>query len=315
MLRTTLARSLLTLVLLALLALCPSRADGRGQPKPCGSDIRRIEVNETTLHYFECGQGEPLVFVHGAFGDLQTFRQQVEAFAKSYRVIAYSRRFSPPNDPAGETDRSPLSTHVADLRALLTVLKATPAHLVASSYGAYISLALALDQTALVRSLVLGEPPVLPLLSSTSVAESVRQSWTRRVNEATRKVFERGSPEDGLRTFFGAICGIPKCFESLPESRRTALVNEQALELRSQFLTEPSAYMPPLDCGKLGKLTKPTLLVTGDRSPAIFLLVTAELERCLEGERQVMVPDAGHGMHNDNPAFYNQEVMAFLQRR
>ena len=52
-----------------------------------------IEVNQTTLHYFECGQGEPLVFVHGAFGDLQTFREQLEAFATSFRVIVYSRRF------------------------------------------------------------------------------------------------------------------------------------------------------------------------------------------------------------------------------
>jgi pimeloyl-ACP methyl ester carboxylesterase len=27
------------------------------------------------------------------------------------------------------------------------------------------------------------------------------------------------------------------------------------------------------------------------------------------------VPNAGHGMHRDNPTFYNQVVMAFLQRR
>ena len=62
-------------------------------------------------------------------------------------------------------------------------------------------------------------------------------------------------------------------------------------------MTERSAYMPPLDCGNLGKLTRPTLLVTGERSPAMFLLITAELERCLEGESQVTVPEAGHAMH------------------
>ena len=81
------------------------------------------------------------------------------------------------------------------------------------------------------------------------------------------------------------------------------------------MMTETAAVMPPLDCGDLGKLKLPTLLVTGERSPAMFLLITAELERCLEGESQVMVPKAGHGMHIDNPTFYNQAVMAFLQRR
>ena len=79
-------------------------------------------------------------------------------------------------------------------------------------------------------------------------------------------------------------------------------------------MTEPSALMPALECGVLRKLTRPTLWVTGERSPAVFLLVTTELERCLEGERQVMVPDAGHGMHSQDAAFYNQAVMAFLQR-
>ena len=313
MIRMTVAPSRLVLTLMTLVG--PSLAHAQGQPKACGSDIRPIEVNQTTLHYFECGNGEPLVFVHGAFGDLQTFRQQVEAFATSFRVIVHSRRFFPPNAPPRETDRNPLSTHVADLRTLLTELKATPAHLVGSSYGAYISLALAVDHPELVRSLVLGEPPIWPLLSGTSVAESMRQSLSRRA-EATRKAFESGNLEDGYRRFVDTICPTPKCFDNLPEAQRTALVKEQAPIVRSEFMmTEPSAFLPPLDCGKLGKLSRPTLLVTGERSPAMFLLVTAELERCLEGERQVMVPDAGHGMHSANPDFYNQAVMAFLQRR
>jgi hypothetical protein len=47
----------------------------------------------------------------------------------------------------------------------------------------------------------------------------------------------------------------------------------------------------------------------------MFLLVTAELERCLEGESQVMVPEAEHGIHVDNAAFYNEAVLGFLQRR
>ena len=315
MIRMTLAPSRLTLILLTLLALGPGLTDARGQPKACGSEIRPIEVNQTTLRYYECGQGEPLILVHGAFGDLQTFRQQVEEFATSFRVIVYSRRFFPPNAPPRETDRNPLSTHVADLRALITELKATPAHLVGSSYGAYISLALAVDHPELVRSLVLGEPPIWPLLSGTSVAESMRQALSRRA-EATRKAFESGNLEDGYRRFVDTICPTPKCFDNLPEAQRTGLVKEQAPIVRSEFMmTEPSALLPPLDCGKLGKLSRPTLLVTGERSPAMFLLVTAELERCLEGESQVMVPNAGHGMHGDNPTFYNQTVLAFLQRR
>ena len=81
-------------------------------------------------------------------------------------------------------------------------------------------------------------------------------------------------------------------------------------------MTEPRRRLCLLSTvRKLGKLARPTLLVTGEQSPAMFLLITAELERCLEGESQVMVPESGHSMHRRNTAFYNQAVLAFLQQR
>ena len=308
MIRTTLAPSRLTLILIALLALGPGLTDARGQPKACGSEIRPIEINKATLHYFECGEGEPIVFVHGTLGDLNVFRTQAQTFATRFRVISYSRRYHPPNAPPQAQDVDALSVQAADLGALVKELKATPAHLVASSHGASVALALAVNHPELVRSLVLGEPPVLPLLSRTAVGEATRQSLLRRVIEPARKAMESGNREEGLRLFAG-----PGSFDNFPQSVRTELVEKQAPALRLH-LTEMSALMPPFDCGDLAKLKLPTLLVTGERSPAMFLLITAELEGCLEGESQVMVPEAGHGMHSDNPTFYSQTVMAFLQR-
>ena len=289
------------------LALGASPRDAGAQKKACGSEIQAIEINKATLHYFECGEGEPIVFVHGTLGDLNVFRTQAQTFATRFRVISYSRRYHPPNAPPRAQDAYPLGAHVADLGTLVKELKATPAHLVASSYGAYVALALAVDHPELVRSLVLGEPPVWPLLPPKSVEEGLQPS-------PIRKAFE-SSLEDGVRAFIDGICGKPGCFDNLPQARRTELVEKQAPALRAEMMTETAAVMPPLDCGDLGKLKLPTLLVTGERSPAMFLLVTAELQRCLEGESNVMVPEAGHGMHSDNPTFYNQAVIAFLQRR
>jgi pimeloyl-ACP methyl ester carboxylesterase len=312
MIPMTVAPSMLKVTLITLLALALSLSDAGAQAKACGSVIHALEINNTTLHYLECGEGEPLVFVHGSLGDLHTFQPQVQTFATNFRVIAYSRRYFPPNAPIGPADVNSLSIHVADLGALVKALKAAPAHLVGNSYGAYIALALAVDHPELVRSLVLGEPPILPLLSSTAVGEAARQSFVRQLREI-RKAFESG-PEEGLRQALNGMCGIG-CFDNLPQSRRAELVEMRAPEFRSHVMTEISAVFAHLNCADLGKLERPTLLVTGERSAAVLLLITAELERCLEGESQVMVPEAGHGPHSENPAFYNQAVMAFLQRR
>ena len=114
----------------------------------------------------------------------------------------------------------------------------------------------------LVRSLVLGEPPVMSLLARTSVGQGLRQSFFGRVIEPSRKAFEGGSLEAGMRAWMG------EGFDKLPQARRTEWV-ARGPELRAHLMTERAAAFPPLDCGNLGKLTRPTLLVTGEQSPTL----------------------------------------------
>jgi pimeloyl-ACP methyl ester carboxylesterase len=56
--------------------------------------------------------------------------------------------------------------HVQDLRAVVRSATAGPAHLVGHSYGAYLCLRLATEDPGLIRSLVLAEPPVFTLFTS-----------------------------------------------------------------------------------------------------------------------------------------------------
>ena len=61
----------------------------------CGAPIKAIEINDARLHYFECGEGEPLVFVHGGLGSLHTFQVQVQPFAARFRVITAAGSLRP----------------------------------------------------------------------------------------------------------------------------------------------------------------------------------------------------------------------------
>ena len=85
-------------------------------------------------------------------------------FSRHYRVIAYSRRYHYPNPR--EDGGAPYSAtlHAADLAALIQSLASQPVHIVGSSFGAYVALMVAVRQPGLVRSLVLGEPPLFPWL-------------------------------------------------------------------------------------------------------------------------------------------------------
>ena len=80
------------------------------------------------------------------------------------------------------------------------------------------------------------------------------------------------------------------------------------------MLTDSSIYMTPLACDALARMNRPVLLVTGDRSVTLFHVVALEMERCLEGETHVMLPDANHALQARNPALSLESVKAFLAR-
>src|SRR5437868_3190084 len=62
----------------------------------------KVMVDGLEFTYIEKGQGERLILLHGGMGDYRSWSPQMEAFARKYRVISYSRRYSYPN-------RNPLS--------------------------------------------------------------------------------------------------------------------------------------------------------------------------------------------------------------
>ena len=52
-----------------------------------------MKVNETVLNFRLAGDtGSSVVFVHGSVGSLDDWYSQVGAFARSHRVLIYSRR-------------------------------------------------------------------------------------------------------------------------------------------------------------------------------------------------------------------------------
>ncbi len=79
---------------------------------------KAAKVNGTTLTYREEGEGEPVIFVHGAPSDLRTWEQQLPAVGRTYRAITYSLRFARPN-----VDIDPEANDPKALRSLLVNLE------------------------------------------------------------------------------------------------------------------------------------------------------------------------------------------------
>ena len=269
-----------------------------------------VHVNDVDLSYIELGQGDPIVLVHGSLNDYRSWRGQLESFSASHRTVAYSRRFHWPNAKPAEGDVVSASQNAADLAALIERLGLAPAHVVGSSYGAMTALTLAVARPELVRSLVLGEPPLLPWLARAPEGAALFESFMASAFGPAGEAFARGDDEAGIRAFIDGVIG-PGAFDRLPEPAQAMMRDNAAVE-RIETVSPPERYFPDLSTADVAGLRMPVLLLEGERSPKMFHLITDELARAAPNAERVTIPAASHGMHGQNPAAYNQAVLDFI---
>jgi len=283
--------------------------------------VRTADVNGAAIAYREQGEGEPVVFVHGSADDLRSWGQQLPAIGASYRTIAYSRRYARPNqDIEPDADNQTLP-HVDDLVAFLQVMDATPAHLVGHSWGGLICLLAAIRHPKVVRRLVLQEPPVLSLFMSTRphptelIRLLVRRprtaltilSFAAKTAVPAEKAFRRGDDEAAMQAYALGLLG-KDTWERLPPERKLQ-ARENLNTLRSQVL---GAGFPPLSNDDVRGVAAPTLLMTGERSPAYLPRLTDRLQQLLPNAERVEIPAASHLMSEENAGAVNEAILGFL---
>ena len=283
--------------------------------------MSQLDINGYSIAYNETGSGEPVVLVHGSASDYRTWQFQREAFAEDYRVIDYSRRYHWPNAPIAHGADYSMDEHVDDLQCVLERLDAVPAHIVGHSYGAFLGLLIALRKPALVRSLVLCEPPVITLfvsshpkplellkllLSRPRTAAAIIRFGAQGVGPAS-KAFRDGDMQKGIRSIAETIFG-PGGYDGLPDSHK-AQVADNLSNVRMEIL---GSGFVPLDKHELKILAAPSLLVSGSNSIKLFQLLTDHLETMLRNTQRSEIPGASHLMHEENPPAFNRVVLSFI---
>ncbi|MCI0706725.1 MAG: alpha/beta hydrolase [Ignavibacteriae bacterium] len=282
-----------------------------------------ITANDTTLEYVERGNGNPLVFVHGSVSDYRTWNAQLDAFAPRYRVIAYSRRYHHPNRWDSDGSDYHVSLHADDLSAMIREAQLGRAHVIGSSFGAYAALLTAIRHPEQVRTLVLGEPPVLPLLVENPdnpmhiLALMTKSPGTGiqflkfglSAMKPAQKAFRQGDLGEGVRLFINGVLGKGG-FDRLPPAAQTTMMdNAQALKAE---LLGPGFDRFPINDALRCEI--PTLFVCGDRSPGFFTGITDRLLQILPNAHKVTIPNSSHSIHRDNPEQYNKQVLEFLAK-
>jgi len=260
-------------------------------------ELKSIFINGDSIHYIDTGKGAPVVFVHGALSDYRTWRNQIDAFARNHRVISYSRRYAWPNQQTIiDSSKQAIASHGKDLAEFLKALKLQPAHLVGHSSGAFISLLTGMEHPELVRSLTLGEPPVLSLLP----APAQKDTTAEQVAEA----FMNNEPEKAVELFVSGVIDFSRFSQF---DREIQMMNTQ--ELRAIVFVKD--FLPTVTCKDLEKINAPVLLLSGDKSPASIF--NSKLEPCLSTKEKATL-NTNHGLEMENPSEFNKVVLDFVDK-
>jgi non-heme chloroperoxidase len=278
-----------------------------------------VDADGVSLYYEESGAGQAIVFAHGIPTDHRTWTLQVGEFSKAYQTISYSRRYAYPNQRQGDLTDSTVENNAADLKAMIEKLGVGPVHLVGHSYGGFIAAMLAAEHPELVRSLVLVEPAISTLLvedannqgqmlslllRSPSVALSARRFQSNSLHPSL-KALDAGQTERAVELNVDGVEDKKGAFASMPDAtRKMMLDNARTIaELRTKF---------PSFRERAGRIACKTLVVNGAQS-ALWLrrigeLTAAAVPKC----EAAKIANARHFPHLENPAEFNQRVLAFI---
>ena len=298
---------LLIMLILIGLASCASLQVASPPPTwPIPEGIKTVDVNGYHMAYQETGSGTPVVLIPGSLSDYRTWDTQVPDFSKGYRTFALSLRHYYPEKWNGIGDDFSVAQHAADVAAMIKKLNLGKVHLLGHSRGGSIALTVASRYPEVIRTLILEDGNMLPLMPDTPE----KQKWIASAKASSDKVratLATGEREKAAQEWLDLVTR-PGTWEKAPARVK------QILSDNVGTATE-SGERGNISCGDIQKFTFPILLLNGEKSPKLYGEMFTIMRQCKPDiPAPLIVPNAGHSMHRENPASYNKMVLDFLKQ-
>jgi len=269
--------------------------------------MSRLALNPIEFAHTRQGAGETVILVHGAVGDLRTWESQLPALATKFDVIAYSRRGHFPATHVPADKPYTVEAHAQDLVSFIQSLGGEPVRLIGHSYGGSVCAVVALMCPQLVRSLVLAEASLFSLLlTQREGAYALAQSAAAMTHIAP--LIRQGKADQALDEFLNVILGPGGAKKITGFSRDVMLANLHTLESMLNGMNVGGQFT----AAHAAQIKTPTLILTGENSPAFFRLTSDVLAQNIPGAQRIVLPGTSHGLQLEAPKAFSQAVLDFL---
>lgn len=256
-----------------------------------------MRLNAVTLG----GDGPPIVLLHGLFGASRNLHSLQKALATDgHRVVALDLRNHGDSPHAKGMSYDEMA---ADVRETLGAMSALPCALLGHSMGGKVAMRLALDQPTLVSRLVVAD--IAPRgyrhgnreIAAAMLALPLHPGMTRA---EANKALADGVADPATRSFL--LLSLRLGGEAMPAWRIG--------------LSEIAAGMATIEGWENGETSPyggPSLFISGARSTYVAETDQGAIRVLFPAAQFVVLPNAGHWLHAEDPAGFLAAVAPFLK--
>ena len=264
-----------------------------------------LEVNGVHYHVEMQGRGPAVVLLHGFTGSAQTWAPHLEAL-EAFTTLRIDFLGHGRSDAPGDVQRYRMEACIDDVLSLLDRLDIQRFAVAGYSMGGRVAMRIALRAPGRVWALVLE-----------SASPGIAGAAKRRARVAQDAMLAQRIRNEGVAAFVDHWQSIP-LFSSqsrLPEKTRQAL-RTQRLQHTSEGLAHSlqglGAGMQAPVLHSLPRLQLPVLLLAGELDSK-YCGLASQMAAVLPCSSLQFVPAAGHAVHLERPAYFDEAVAAFLQ--
>jgi len=266
------------------------------------------KINGVGIRYEVSGSArDTIVLVHGSWGSHHNWDFVTPGLSERFRVVTYDRRGH------SESERLPgqgsIHEDVADLAALIEHLDLAPAYVAGTSWGAIITLRLAIERPDLLRAIAGHEPPLIALIADDPEVGPIAEAARARLEGVIDKL-AAGDDAGGAELFVETVAMGPGMWARLPPHIRKAYV-----ENGPTYLDEcRDPEQQTIDLERVATIRTPALISHGDQSPPMFPAIAKIIAATIGDAETILFSGAGHVPHTTHPNEYVAAITGFFER-
>lgn len=313
------------------LALVPAPSAGREQrvspnAEVAGLQAKFVDVDGVRTRYYEYGQGEPMVLVHGGgrgtTSSANNWSPVIPLLAKRFHVFAVDKSAAGmTGNPKDDRDLSPRG-EVVHMYRFLQTMRLNGVHLVGHSSGGALSFYLAIEHPEMIKTLtIVAHGPGMPPAGETSARHDVRE---QEICKAPQTTYE------GRKCRLELLGHTPATFdEAFLQADAWMADQPKSREAREKYAKQPAQPGNPYReaawaQARNGRLQMPILLYGGkqdtlsweNRDPHAMLrgelqffdIVGAKNPRV----KMIIVNEAGHFPYREHPEQFTADLTDFI---